>query len=350
MLTTDWSHPREHIAGRRKGFLAHLGRFCTSRHSRDLFGIALLAALSALFGAQLAGTMLTLSQSIVDLLLSPPPPPAPTLFQTLFARAPSDGGTLALQAGLLTIAGGIISWAYQSANVRFGVADLFAAEIATLCRIAAVGEFLPRYIALYVSQEKFPTSNPSRDYLAVFNGNAKDLELLDGDVARFVAQFYVSMKALQDTINRAADCNDGLERWRENALTVIYNAFLAFESARQALAVLMDDKVDRREYVLTAMLSELPAYFLLFDQTGYQDPLRAQRLRARLDKYRDMMRLIHADLDRRRLQSPSDDFAGQLLRWWDGADQGGDRVRLPDELKVRSAHRAATSPDERAAA
>jgi hypothetical protein len=348
MFTYDWSNARDHIVGARKGFFSHLKRFCSSTHCRDLFWIAILAVITALIGARLAQLVLSLTQMIIDFVLGPSQKPMPSLFQLLFTGVPTDSSSLVLQAALLTVAGGIISWAYQSANTRFGVADLFAAEIATLCRIAAVGEFMPRYIFLYVSQEKFPSSAPSRDYLAVFNGNAKDLEVLDGDVARFVAQFYVSMKALQDTLNRAADRNDGLERWRENALTVIYNAFLAFESARQALAVLMDDKHDRREYVLTAMLSEMPAYFLLSDQSDYLDSLRTQRLKARLPKYRELMTAISVDLRDGKLQSPTDDFARQLLRWWDGADRDGELVRLPDELKIRSSHGA--HPDERVAA
>jgi hypothetical protein len=344
MFTYDWSNARDHIVGTRKGFFSHLKRFCSSTHCRDLFWIAILAAFTALIGARLAQFIL----SLTDLVLGPSQKPMPGLLQLWFTGVPVDSSSVVLQAALLTVAGGIISWAYQSANTRFGVADLFAAEIATLCRIAAVGEFMPRYIFLYVSQEKFPASNASRDYLAVFNSNAKDLEVLDGDVARFVAQFYVSMKALQDTLNRAADRNDGLERWRENALTVIYNAFLAFESARQALAVLMDDKHDRKEYVLTAMLSEMPAYLLLSDQSDYLDSLRTQRLKARLPKYRELMTAIGVDLRDGRLQSPTDDFARQLLRWWDGADRDGELVRLPDELKTRASHGA--HPDTRAAA
>jgi len=308
MLTTDWSHPREHIAGRRKGFIAHIGRFCVSRHSRDLFGIALLAALSALFGAKLAGTMLTLSQSIVDLLLGPPPKPAPTLFQMLFASGPSDGGTLALQAGLLTVAGGIISWTYQAANTRFGVVDIFAAEIATLCRVAAVNEFMVHYVELYDRKRQFPVVNAPRDYLAVFNNNAKDLEVLDGDVARFVTQFYVHMKALQDTVARGADPQENAVA----ALNVMYSAFLAFESARQALAVLMDNRVERQEYVLTALVSELPAYLLLYRERATLGGLRAARIEQRLPRYAELI----DNIKKTPLEGARGPIAAQIVSSW----------------------------------
>jgi hypothetical protein len=239
MSGTDWSHPREHIVGSRKGLFVHLGRFCVSGHCRDLFGIAVLATLAALFGAKIAELVLSVWGS--------PHQAVPGLLQSFLIGVPASTDTLVLQAGLLTVAGGIVSWAYQAANTRFGVVDIFAAEIATLCRVAAVSEFIPHYIELYDKQRQFPVINAPRDYLAVFNNNACDLEVLDGDVARFVTQFYVHMKAMQDSVSRGADPQEN----QLAALNVIYNAFLAFESARQALAVLTDNRAERQEYLLT---------------------------------------------------------------------------------------------------
>jgi hypothetical protein len=46
------------------------------------------------------------------------------------------------------------------------------------------------------------------------------------------------LKALQDALERGADPESAA--WRESVLTVIHSAFLAFESARQAITVLSD--------------------------------------------------------------------------------------------------------------
>jgi hypothetical protein len=42
---------------------------------------------------------------------------------------------------------GVLAWTYQTGSARLGVVDLFACEIATLCRVAAVGR-----VPLLVSQ------------------------------------------------------------------------------------------------------------------------------------------------------------------------------------------------------
>ena len=78
--------------------------------------------------------------------------------------------------------------------------------------------------------------------------------MLDGDVVRFVTQFYIYLKALQDVLERGADPE--IAAWRESAMTVIYNAFLAFESARQAITVLSDASHERKQYVLTTCLAK----------------------------------------------------------------------------------------------
>jgi hypothetical protein len=253
----------------------------------------------------------------------------PGLLQIILNGVPADD-PLTLQAGLLTVAGGIISWAYQSANIRFGVADVFAAEIATLCRVAAVDDFMAKFVNLFKEERKFPDIDASRDYLAMYNSNAKDLESLDGDAARYVTQYYVHMKALMDQLQHGADP-------RENpraALSVIYAAFLAFESARQALAVLMDNRRERQEYVLTAMLSEIYAYSLLLDKADdLDDPdmgkIRKNRIEARLADYESLIAAIKSP----ELEPPSREIALQIHQMWDS----------PDTLGVRNKHRIQVS-------
>lgn len=300
MFGPDCSRPYENIGRTRKGLRVHIWRFCVSPHCRDLFLIALLAGIAGLFGARLAQYALKVSATVLAGLLGP-------------TQDATPDSLVALQAGLLTVAGGIISWAYQSANVRFGVADVFAAEIATLCRVAAIDDFMTNFVDLFGTQEKFPNVDASRDYLAMYNSSAKDLEALDGDAGRYVTQFYVHTKALMDLLRHGANP-------RENpraALNVIYAAFLAFESARQALSVLTDNAEERREYVLTAMLSEIPAYLLLLERArklgdDEMGQTQKKRIESRLHRYKKLMRQI----PEMALEEPSTEFSSQILRMW----------------------------------
>src|SRR5262249_53567714 len=96
-----------------------------------------------------------------------------------------------------------IAWAYSAANIRLGVVDLFAAEIFTLCKIAVVGQFVPRLIEWKKRgvAPQYPMV-AQQDYMTAFNSNAKDLELLDGDVVKYVTTCYVYFKALRDKVAR----------------------------------------------------------------------------------------------------------------------------------------------------
>jgi hypothetical protein len=306
MLLSDWSAQGNHILGKRKGFVAHIGRFCYSRHTRDLLAIALVTLAAAFFAPGVA-------LYIVSHWWKASSPAFPGLLPLILNGVPAETIPVELQVALFTIAAGVIGWAYQSANTRFGVVDIFAAEIATLCRVAVVGDFMPKYVALFEKRRAFPQNPAPRDYIAVFNNNAKDLEVLDGDVARYVTQFYVHMKALMDTLGRGADPRENPQL----ALNVIYTAFLAFESARQALAVLMDNERERQEYILTALLTEVPAYLLLHAESDHLDEVRKRkllkhRIEERLPRYRSLMRQIAHS----KMKEPSPELAAQILRMW----------------------------------
>jgi hypothetical protein len=280
MRSSDWSRPRLHIATPPQNFRAHLKRFACSPHSRDLRAIGLGAL----------------------------------LFVAAVFAAPVEACSTELKVALLAAALGVFGWAYQAANTRFGVADLFAAEIVTICRVAAVSDFIPRYVKLFGAHAKFPPYRTTQDYLLAFDNNAKDLEVLDGDVVRFVSQFYIYMKALLDSLERGADPEQAA--WRETALNVIYSAFLAFESARQAITVLIDDPGERKEYVLTTLLSELPAYRLLLREVRDPNDLRKQRLESRQETYANLIRKINIDLGNDKIVSPAKEFAGLVTQLW----------------------------------
>ena len=50
----------------------------------------------------------------------------------------------------------LLAWTYQAGSARLGVVDLFACEIATLCRVAAVIDMVQRYIDLFHTGPEMP--------------------------------------------------------------------------------------------------------------------------------------------------------------------------------------------------
>jgi hypothetical protein len=216
---------------------------------------------------------------------------------------------------LITGVLGIIGWSYQSATTRFGVADLFAGEISALCRIAAVGEIMHQYAKRYYAGENQPSlPNTTTDYFAVFNNDSKDMEVLDGDVVGAVTQFYANIKVFQDCLHRPVAPAADAKLCRMQQLTTIYYGFLAFESARLAMAVLIDDCERSEEGILTAMMSELPAYFFLYGELLQQvDDLRWQRIASRLDGYRRLLRAIDQDPPQGKAGS---DLARRVIGMW----------------------------------
>ncbi|HXC27976.1 MAG TPA: hypothetical protein VNV38_08475 [Stellaceae bacterium] len=303
-MATHWSAPEHHIGGEPKRLKFHFIRFLTSPHCRDLLLIAI------------ASVIIFLAIISIGIGLS------------------ADGSALATNApelliALLGVVAGVAGWAFQAANTRFGVVDLFAAEIATLCRVAAVADFMPNYVRRYYLHGQFPPAPAMSDYMVVFNNNAKDLEILDGDVVRFVTQFYVYMKALRDMLSRGGLPDE--QGRNPGAIALIYNAFLAFESARQAVTVLMEEGPERTEYALTAMVCELPAYLLLLAEIRQPDDLRTQRVAARQRRYERLIPEIEADIPN--MRRASREIATQIVNLWrDSIDTNG-RVALPERLK-----------------
>lgn len=320
MPHSDWSEPRHHIGGEPQGLFSHIKRFRRSPHTRDLFVMAICALIVAV----------VFMVSVVALVMD-------HFMHSKALDFMNDGIEPELRVAFLAAALGVIGWAYQVGNTRFGVADLFAAEIVTICRVAAVADFMPRHIRLFDAQAKFPPYKTGKDYTVAFDQNAKDLEVLDGDVVRFVTQFYIYLKALQDALERGADPESAA--WRESALTVIYNAFLAFESARQAITVLSDSPHERKQYVLTTLLSEMPGYLLLLKELNDKDGVRKQRIESRRETYDRLIEEIRADVSSVREPDPAidkmdRDFARIIVHMWDASGAKEGTVMLPPRLQA----------------
>lgn len=113
---------------------------------------------------------------------------------------------------LLLISGTILAWVYQTGSKRLGVVDLFACEIITLCRVGTISDFMTRLINLYelaCSGEAGGAPCVGRftseeNYFPVFEGNAKDLQVLEADVVINVTAFYTYMKTFRDYMRQLA--------------------------------------------------------------------------------------------------------------------------------------------------
>jgi hypothetical protein len=114
---------------------------------------------------------------------------------------------------------GVLAWTYQTGSARLGVVDLFACEIATLCRVAAVTDMVERYIDLFRTEPKMalthridgdmPTNGArftsQESYFPVFEAAVKDLQQLEADVVDNVTAFYTYMKVMRDSLRKLAE-------------------------------------------------------------------------------------------------------------------------------------------------
>lgn len=191
----------------------------------------------------------------------------------------------------------IMGWAYQSASKRLGIVDLFACEIGTLCRVGTIFDIGKRFVDMHdvTAPEKLEWGAgkfvSQEDYFPVFEGNSRDLQLLDASVVETITAFYTYMKAVRDTRRRLADTKPpqagdaGMpddptrkDPWRAGVVNIIYMIYLGYESARKAIADLVEFQPDAAERAIVILLTELKCYgFLLTSFSG--DDVRARRLR-----------------------------------------------------------------------
>jgi hypothetical protein len=281
-----WDDPRPHSSG-----INSLRRALKSPHARDL---RLISGATAVFGGVLAWRCFAVDSSLA----------------------------VAVVGGM----GATIAWAYQSANTRFGVVDLFAAEILTICRVSAALAFMPNCVALFRCGKTPPHmgAGSQEDYMVAFDSNSKELEVLDGRVVVPVTQFYVYFKSLRDSMSRmdamtrqppADTGSNNPDPTLEALLNMIYMAFLTFESARFAARNLLDGTRSRQEGVLLALLSEIPAYLLLkevFDKRP--GDIRKKKIDHRFPGYQELMRELKGE---RAFDSELRIFAGEITAIWD---------------------------------
>jgi hypothetical protein len=216
-------------------------------------------------------------------------------------EAISNSGTFIGAIG--AVGCGVLAWTYQSGSARLGIVDLFACEIATLCRVAIVVDMVQRFVDQFVDKAASAAPSRARDempvdgrftsqesYFPVFDASVKDLQLLEADVVKPITAFYTYMKVMRDKLRKLAELphpkpgGDDVDAWNLAIKDIVYMQFLALESARHAMRDLVEYEPTQAEQLITILLSELVAYDFLREQ--YKDALRQGRLRAREPEYR----------------------------------------------------------------
>jgi hypothetical protein len=205
---------------------------------------------------------------------------------------------------ICALGGGVLAWTYQTGSARLGVVDLFACEIATLCRVGAVVDMVQRYVDLYqqgpqggvhhVVDGEVPTDTTrftsQESYFPVFDASVKDLQALEADVVKHVTAFYTYMKVMRDALRRLAAIQlpaagqQHDDDWHRTICGIVYMQFLALESGRRAIRDLVEFEPTQAEDMITILLSELVAYGFLREQ--FTGDLRERRLAARDEGYR----------------------------------------------------------------
>jgi hypothetical protein len=207
-----------------------LFRLFRSKHVSDLkliFHVAFLVlSICALFGAGLAIcyfiTVLGWAH-LVDI------------------HAESKGTTtIAFLSSIATFSGGIMAWVYLTASKRLGVVDLFACEIATLCRVGTIFNAGQQRVATFKRIDERKTIDPQtrsiqrsprsatpgnyvsqEDYFPIFDANSQDLETLEALVVGHITEFYTYMKSSRDSQRKLAQ-SQTLEDAKEAAANIVY--------------------------------------------------------------------------------------------------------------------------------
>jgi hypothetical protein len=223
-------------------------------------------------------------------------------------------------APVLAALGAVLAWAYQAGSARLGVVDLFACEISTLCRVAAVVDTVRKCIDRF---EHGPPTEPAgggappaqqfssqESYFPVFDGNARDLQTLEARVVINITAFYTYMKAVRDSMRTLAEIvpqpADHLPPsgrapaagpWHEAARNVVYMLFLGLESARHAIDDLVEFEPEKAERTILILLSELEAFRFLCRQFPDEQEVHHQRIMLRAADYRGLVPVLSRSVE-----------------------------------------------------
>jgi hypothetical protein len=255
-----------------------------------------------------------------------------------FAAIVSSGPFI---GAIFILGGGVLAWTYQTGSARLGVVDLFACEIATLCRVAAVVDMVRRYVDLFEDGPQAGRPRPvdgelpddtthftsQESYFPVFDSSVKELQSLESDVVKHVTAFYTYMKVMRDSLRRLTQIKTPEpgappdDDWHRAICNVIYMQFLGLESARKAIKDLVEFEPTQAEDMVTILLSELLAYAFLREH--FRGDIRQRRLEARDLSYRREIPALH------RLVT-----AGEGPQWEAAKDLATEMMRRFDRVLV----------------
>lgn len=214
----------------------------------------------------------------------------------------STGHSSDTAAYLFPVYFAIAGWAYLAASKRLGVVDLFAREIATVCRVGTIFDVGQKYVDRWENMNKNNTidaapSVSKEDYFPIFSTNSQDLQALEALVVSYITEFYTYMKATRDSQRKLAKAETVAEA-KEITASIIYTLFLGYESARKAIggldyestaiSGLTEFQPTRTEYLMIILLTELACYSFLCERYK-DDDLRFERLRLRRSGYQELV-------------------------------------------------------------
>jgi len=197
---------------------------------------------------------------------------------------------------VISLGCGVLAWTYQTGSARLGVVDLFACEIATLCRVGTIVDLVRHFTDMFAATTGAPAAvgaapvpaidhfSSQESYFPVFDATIKDLQSLEAGVVKNVTAFYTYMKAMRDYLRKLENLPPVQDAaWRRTLCNVIYMQFLGFESARLAILDLVEFEPRQAEELISILLSELPAFRFLLDH--FNDDFRRRRLVLRESDY-----------------------------------------------------------------
>jgi hypothetical protein len=273
-----WVSPNEKLSAQEAA--STLFRFFRSQHVTDLRSIFWLASYLLI-----SYFVVVCAIVIYEIEFLPGPPRPIHTFVYFFGPA-------------IPVYGAVIAWTYLSAATRLGVVDLFACEIKTLCRVGTILNFGQALVDRCGAEEsRFPPVSSEEDYFPVFSSNSGDLEQLEATVVGNITEFYTYMKVVRDTFRRFGAPETGKVSCQE-VLNLVYMLYLAYESGRKAIDLLVEFQPTRAENIMTILLTELPCYRCLC-QHFQGDQLRFTRLILRLSGYKKEVGAIIRDVSAR---------------------------------------------------
>jgi hypothetical protein len=229
----------------------------------------------------------------------------------------------------IPIYGAILAWAYLTASKRLGVVDLFASEIATVCRVGTIFDTGQKYVQKWKKMDTNkviePTSRNSNnfvsqeDYFPIFATNSRDLQSLEALTVGHITEFYTYMKATRDSQRRLATLKI-VDAAKEAIANIIYTLFLGYESGRKTIEDLIEFQPTRTENMIVILLTELECYSFLCEHFR-GDEVRFKRLQLRETDYEG----LYKDL----VNSVNEPHEEENEKYWAPAE------RLLPELKAR---------------